>query len=286
MINKNEYKYLQLTKKILNEGIIRNNRTNTKTLSIFGEKLEFNISNNAMPLLTTKKMNFTTIVEELLWFISGSTNVKKLAEKGVNIWNQNSSKEYLASRNLSYEEGDIGPGYGFQWRHCGEKYVNMYTNYKGIDQLKNCIDMIKNDPFSRRIILSSWIPQDIDKMALPPCHCFIQFYVNNNELMGQLYQRSADIGLGLPFNIASYSLLLHLIAKETNLKATKFIHIIGDAHIYENHIEKLKLQVEKTPFEEPTITINNFTNIFDVKATDIILNNYKSHNFIQLPFVL
>lgn len=225
-------------------------------------------------------------MEELLWFISGSTNVNELSKKGVNIWNANASRKYLNSRNLDYEEGDIGPGYGFQWRHCGEKYINMHTEYKGIDQLQNCINAIKTDPYSRRIILNSWIPQDIDKMALPPCHCFIQFYVDKNELSGQMYQRSADVGLGLPYNIASYSLLLHIIAKETNLKAKNFIHIIGDTHIYENHIKGLTIQIDRKPYETPTININNFTNIFNIKSQDIILNNYKSHKGIILPFVL
>lgn len=282
----NELEYIHLIKNVLHNGIKRPNRTNVATIAIFGTKMVFDLTNNKFPLLTTKKMNFNNIVEELLWFISGSTNVKKLSERGVNIWNANASKEYLASRNLNYEEGDIGPGYGFQWRHCGEKYVNMNTKYKGIDQLQNCIDMIKNDPYSRRIILNSWAPQDIDKMALPPCHCFIQFYVERGELSGQLYQRSADVGLGLPYNIASYSLLLHLIAKETNLKAKNLIHIIGDTHIYENHVEKLTLQTNRIPYENPTISINNYTNIFDVIPSDIILNNYKSHQRIILPFVL
>jgi thymidylate synthase len=286
MTNNNEQEYLQLVNKVLVQGIKRKNRTNVDTLSLFGERLVFDISEYKIPLLTTKKMNFNSIVEELLWFMSGSTNTKILSNKGVNIWNENSSKEYLLSRNLFYEEGDIGPGYGFQWRHCGEKYINMHTNYKGIDQLQNCINMIKRDPYSRRIILSSWIPQDIDKMALPPCHCFIQFYVNNNELSGQMYQRSADIGLGLPYNMASYSLLLHLIAKETNLKATKFIHIIGDSHIYLNHITGLQTQLRRIPFPSPYISINNFTDIFNVKSSDILLHNYKTYGKINLPFVL
>lgn len=282
----NENQYLNLIKNILTNGIIRKNRTDIDTISEFGCKMVFDLSDNKIPLLTTKKMNFRAIVEELLWFISGSTNTKILSDKGIKIWDANSSKKFLNLRNLDYEEGDIGPGYGFQWRHSGDKYINMYTKYNGVDQLKNCIDLIKNDPFSRRIIISAWNPIDIDKMALPPCHCLVQFYVNGDELYSQMYQRSGDMGIGIPFNIASYSLLTHLIAKETNLKATKFIHIIGDAHIYLNHKNLLEEQLTREPLSEPYINIKNFTNIFNVKYEDIILINYKYHNYIKMPFVL
>lgn len=282
----NENQYLNLIKNILTNGIIRKNRTDVDTISEFGCKMIFDLSGNKIPLLTTKKMNFRAIVEELLWFISGSTNTKILSDKGIKIWDANSSKKFLNLRNLDYEEGDIGPGYGFQWRHSGDKYVNMYTKYNGVDQLKNCIDLIKNDPYSRRIIISAWNPSDIDKMALPPCHCLVQFYVNGNELYSQMYQRSGDMGLGIPFNIASYALLTHLIAKETNLQATKFIHIIGDAHIYLNHKNLLEEQLTREPLSEPYINIKNFTNIFNVKYDDIVLFNYKYHKSITMPFVL
>lgn len=269
--------YLNLLKKIVDKGEFRSDRTGTGTISIFGEMMKFDLRDK-FPLLTTKKLNFDTIKKELLWFISGSTNSKILEEQGINIWKGNSSKEFLSARNLDYEEGEIGPGYGFQWRYCGANYPNKSG---GIDQLKKVIEDIKSNPTSRRHIVSSWDVCNIDKMALPPCHCFFQFYVEDEYLDCMMYQRSGDMFLGVPFNIASYSLLLLIIAKLTGLKARYFNHVIGDAHIYSNHIEQAKLQLSREPYDSPTITLLDINDIDDINPCNIILENYNHHPFIK-----
>jgi dihydrofolate reductase/thymidylate synthase len=210
MSGSEEYQYINLIKHILENGISKDDRTGVGTLSIFSHNMTFNLRER-FPLLTTKKVYWKAVVEELLWFISGSTNSNILKEKGVNIWDGNSSREFLDSRGLThYNQGDIGPGYGFQWRHFGATYENMHSDYsgKGVDQLQQVIELIKKDPYSRRIVMTSWNPCDVDSMALPPCHMFCQFYVSKGGYLScQMYQRSADMGLGVPFNIASYSLL-------------------------------------------------------------------------------
>ena len=281
-----ELQYINLIKHILENGISKDDRTGVGTLSIFSYNMKFNLR-ESFPLLTTKKVYWKGVVEELLWFISGSTNSNILKEKGVKIWEGNSSREFLDSRGLShYDEGDIGAGYGFQWRHFGAKYTNMYDNYEGqgIDQLKDVIYKIKNTPNDRRIIMSAWNPTDLDKMALPPCHIFVQFWVDTNkkELHSQMYQRSCDVGLGVPFNIASYSLLTCIIAKLCDLTPGDFHYCMGDTHIYKNHIDAMKLQITREPYDFPKIKIKNITDIDNITADDIELIDYKYYENIKM----
>lgn len=281
-----ELQYINLIKHILENGISKDDRTGVGTLSIFSYNMTFNLR-ESFPLLTTKKVYWKGVVEELLWFISGSTNSNILKEKGVKIWEGNSSREFLDSRGLShYDQGDIGAGYGFQWRHFGAKYTNMYDNYegKGIDQLKDVIYKIKNTPDDRRIIMSAWNPTDLDKMALPPCHIFVQFWVDTNkkELHSQMYQRSCDVGLGVPFNIASYSLLTCIIAKLCDLTPGDFHYCMGDTHIYKNHIDAMKLQITRDPYDFPKINIKAITDIDNITADDIELIDYKYYENIKM----
>jgi len=281
-----ESQYINLIKHILENGISKDDRTGIGTLSIFGYNMKFNLR-ESFPLLTTKKVYWKGVVEELLWFISGSTDSNILKEKGVKIWEGNSSREFLDSRGLShYDQGDIGAGYGFQWRHFGAKYTNMYDSYEGqgIDQLKDVIYKIKNTPDDRRIIMSAWNPADIDKMALPPCHIFVQFWVDTNkkELHSQMYQRSCDVGLGVPFNIASYALLTCIIAKLCDLTPGDFHYCMGDTHIYKNHIDAMKLQITRDPYDFPKIKIKNITDIDNIKFDDIELIDYKYYENIKM----
>lgn len=272
-----EYAYLNSLREVLDKGELRKTR-NSETLSLFGLKFDFNI-NERFPLLTTKKMYWKGIVEELLWFINGKTNSKELENKGVNIWKGNSSREYLDSIGLEdYEEGECGPIYGFQWRHFNAEYKGCNKDYtgKGIDQLQNCIDLIKNDPTSRRIFMSGWNPIQLKEMCLPPCHVSYQFYVSDNKLSCILYQRSGDMFLGVPFNIASVSLLVYIIANLTDKIPDKISLIIGDAHIYKEHIEQVKIQLKRIPYKFPTLKINNKHNrIEDYIMDDFELINYK-----------
>ena len=281
-----ESQYINLIKHILENGISKDDRTGIGTLSIFSYNMTFNLR-ESFPLLTTKKVYWKGVVEELLWFISGSTNSNILKEKGVKIWEGNSSREYLDSRGLShYDQGDIGAGYGFQWRHFGAKYTNMYDSYhgQGIDQLKDVIYKIKNTPNDRRIIMSAWNPTDLDKMALPPCHIFVQFWVNTDkkELHSQMYQRSCDVGLGVPFNIASYSLLTCIIAKLCDLTPGDFHYCMGDTHIYKNHIDAMKLQITREPYDFPKINIKDITDIDNITSDDIELIDYKYYENIKM----
>jgi thymidylate synthase len=286
--NKDEYCYLNILSNILKNGCYRKTR-NSNTLSIFGVKLDFNIK-DTFPLLTTKKVYWKGIAEELLWFIKGDTNSKHLEEKNVNIWKGNSSREFLDNIGLNeYEEGDCGPIYGFQWRYFNTPYIGHNINYqgKGVDQLQNCIDLIKNDPFSRRIFFSAWNPEQIDKMCLPPCHVSYQFYVSHDRgLSCILYQRSGDMFLGVPFNIASVSLLVYLIASITDTYPDKVSLIIGDAHIYEEHIEQVKIQLDRTPYNFPKLNIKNKkTNINDYTYNDFEINDYLCHPVIKAPMI-
>lgn len=247
--------YIDLVNRIFTFGQLREDRTGTGTVSIFGYTTRYDLQ-EGFPLLTTKNVNFHAVVKELLWFISGSTNTKDL---GCNIWDE-----------WADENGDLGPIYGKQWR-----------DFAGIDQLKNVIEGIKKDPYSRRHIVTAWNPADVTKMALPPCHMFFQFYVTDDGYLDcQMYQRSADIALGVPFNIASYSLLTMMIAKECNLKPGCFIHTLGDAHIYENHTLSLLKQIERYPLELPTVEIANKP-FFDLKVEDFKLIGYNPHPAIK-----
>lgn len=278
--------YFNLVNNILGNGKFKPDRTGTGTISLFGAQMRFDLRDNTMPLLTTKRVFWRGIVEELLWFIKGSTDSNILKEKGVHIWDANGSKEFLDKSGLQHrEEGDLGPVYGFQWRHFGAQYKDKNTDYtsKGIDQLRDIVERIKKNPYDRRLILSAWNPVDIPSMALPPCHCLAQFYVNDNELSCQLYQRSADAGLGVPFNIASYSLLTHMIAHLTDLKPGDFVHTLGDAHIYKDHVEALQEQLKRKPTTPPKINfLRKVQDIDNFKYEDIELIGYNPQSSISM----
>merc|ERR1719500_844635 len=273
--------YLNLIRKIIESGNKRGDRTGTGTLSLFGAQMRFSLRNGTFPLLTTKKVFYRGIAEELFWFIRGSTSAKELQDKNVRIWDGNSSREFLDSIGLQHrEEGDLGPVYGFQWRHFGAEYTNMHADYsgQGVDQLAEVINRIKTKPTDRRIIMCAWNPADLDKMALPPCHCLVQFYVADGELSCQLYQRSADMGLGVPFNIASYALLTVMIAHVTGLRPGDFVHTLGDAHVYSNHVEALRQQLERKPKEFPKLVIKReVEKIEDFNIDDFEVVGYQSH---------
>jgi thymidylate synthase len=252
--------------------------------------MRFSLRDDTMPLLTTKRTFWRGVVEELLWFLRGSTNGNELTAKGIHIWDGNGSREFLDQRGLTHREvGDLGPVYGFQWRHFGARYVDMYTDYtnQGVDQLADCVWKIKNTPDDRRIIMSAWNPVDLDLMALPPCHMFFQFYVANGELSCQMYQRSADMGLGVPFNIASYALLTHIMAHVCGLKPGDFIHTLGDAHVYLNHVEALQEQMKRAPREFPKLKINvERENIDDFALEDFELCGYRPHGPIHMKMAV
>lgn len=250
--------YQDLLKRILDEGVQKGDRTGTGTISIFGHQMRFNLE-DGFPLLTTKKLHLKSIIYELLWFLNGDTNVKYLQENGVRIWNEWADPK----------TGDLGHIYGYQWR--------SWPDYKGgfIDQIQQAVDTIKNDPNCRRIIVSAWNVADLGNMNLPPCHAFFQFYVADGRLSLQLYQRSADTFLGVPFNIASYALLLMMMAQVTGLRAGDFVHTLGDTHIYNNHLEQVKIQLSREPRALPRMIINpDVKNIFDFKYEDFQLEGY------------
>jgi len=282
-----EYNYLNLVRNIIKNGTIENGR-NGKTRSVVGVQMKYDLTNNTLPLITTKKMAWKSCFKELMWFIRGDTDNKILQEQNVNIWNGNASREFLDKRGLhNLKENDLGPIYGHQWRHYAAKYYDSDTDYenKGIDQLQNVIDQLSNKETrnSRRIILNAWNPNQIDEMALPPCHVLSQYIVKNNELTTLLYQRSGDVGLGIPFNIASYSFLTHILAKHCGLKAKNFIHFIGDAHIYEEHIDSLNEQIKRKPLKFPTIDIKEKQKqIGDYSLDNVKVINYKSEKRIEM----
>ena len=256
--------YLNLLDRILTEGVRKTDRTGTGTMSVFGHQMRFDVA-DGFPLLTTKKLHLKSIIHELLWFLAGDTNVKYLQENGVRIWNE-----------WADENGELGPVYGHQWR--------SWPDYKGgtIDQIANVVNLIKHHPDSRRMIVSAWNPAEIEQMALPPCHCLFQFYVADGKLSLQLYQRSADTFLGVPFNIASYALLLQMMAQVTGLEAGTFIHTTGDTHLYLDHIEQAKLQLTREPRQLPRMVINpDVKSIFDFKYEDFRLEGYDPHPHIK-----
>ena len=249
--------YLDLLDRILKEGVKKEDRTGTGTISVFGNQMRFNLE-DGFPLLTTKKLHLKSIIYELLWFLRGDTNIKYLKDHGVSIWDE-----------WADENGDLGPVYGHQWRSWPDE------NGGTIDQIQNVVNQIKNNPDSRRMIVSAWNVAEVERMALPPCHTMFQFYVANGRLSLQLYQRSADTFLGVPFNIASYALLLQMMAQVTGLKAGDFIHTTGDTHLYLNHIEQAKLQLTRTPRLLPRMIINpDVKDIFDFKYEDFQLEGY------------
>ena len=279
-----EQQYLDLIDKVLQFGTIKDDRTGTGVVSYFGHQMRFSLK-EGFPLLTTKRVFWRAVVEELLWFIKGGTSSKDLENKNINIWKGNTTREFLDKSNLNYEEGDLGPIYGFQWRHWGAEYINSKTDYsgKGIDQLKECIFKIKNCPDDRRIIMSAWNVQDLNKMALPPCHCFCQFYVVEDKLSCHLYQRSGDLGLGVPFNIASYALLTHLMAQVCELKVGELIHSLGDVHIYKPHVKHLINQTNLKCKQQPILKLNDQIKDIDLfTIDDIELLGYDPHPTIKM----
>lgn len=256
--------YLDLLSRILNEGVHKGDRTGTGTLSVFGNQMRFDLR-DGFPLLTTKKLHLKSIIYELLWFLRGDTNIHYLQEHGVRIWNE-----------WADENGELGPVYGHQWR--------SWPDYKGgtIDQIANVLDQIKHNPNSRRMLVTAWNPAEVDEMALPPCHCLFQFYVADGRLSLQLYQRSADTFLGVPFNIASYALLLQMMAQVTGLEAGEFIHTTGDTHLYSNHLEQAKLQLTRTPRPLPKMKINpDVKDLFAFKYEDFELVDYNPYPHIS-----
>jgi dihydrofolate reductase/thymidylate synthase len=282
-----EYQYLDLIREVITNGVDRDDRTGTGTRSVFGRTMRFSLRDGTLPLLTTKRVFWRGVAEELLWFVSGSTNAKELQDKNIHIWDGNGSREYLDKIGLTErEEMDLGPVYGFQWRHFGAEYKTMHDDYtgQGVDQLAELVHKIKANPGDRRLIVSAWNPAAFRLMALPPCHMFAQFYVANGELSCQMYQRSADMGLGVPFNIASYALLTHMLAKCTGLKAGEFVHVIGDCHVYKNHIDPLKEQLERTPVSEfPKLKINtDNVDIDGFKYEDFEVVGYKPQKSIKM----
>jgi thymidylate synthase len=298
-----EYKYLHLLQDILDKGTVKTDRTGVGTKSIYGTQLKFDLS-KSFPILTTKKVYWKGVVEELLWFIRGETDSKKLEAKGVKIWVGNTTREFLDKKKLDYPEGEIGPGYGFQWRHWGgdyrcwvggDEHKEYFNNFKGeqfknhinygIDQLAKVIHTLKTNPSDRRMIVSAWNVADIDKMALPPCHLLFQFDVTDGRLNCQWYQRSVDTFLGLPFNISSYALLTCIIAKVVGLQPGTLTYAGGDTHLYLNHLDQAKEQIARVPYRFPTLNIKkDIKTLEDIEAlelSDLELVNYESHASIK-----
>jgi len=285
--------YHDFLRHILENGTTKEDRTGTGTISVFGYQMRFNL-NDGFPLVTTKKLHLKSIIHELLWFIAGDSNIEYLCKNGVNIWNDWPYQKYKSSADFAGESmkefaakitadtdfakkyGELGPVYGKQWRHWKDEYGNE------IDQISNLIQQIKNNPDSRRLIVNAWNVAEIEQMTLPPCHSLFQFYVIDKKLSCQLYQRSADAFLGVPFNIASYALFTMMIAQVCDLELGDFVHTFGDAHIYSNHIEQVKLQLSRTPYTLPVMKINTeIKSIFDFKYEDFILENYEAHPHIK-----
>ncbi len=258
-----EWQYLNLLRDILDNGARRDDRTGTGTLGVFGRQMRFDLS-RGFPLLTTKKLHLRSIIVELLWFLRGETNIRWLKENGVSIWDE-----------WADVEGELGPVYGKQWRSWAA------PNGQSIDQIQRLVEGLKTNPNSRRHIVSAWNPADIEDMALPPCHCLFQFFVADGKLSCQLYQRSADVFLGVPFNIASYALLTHMMAHVTGLKPGEFIHTFGDAHLYLNHVEQAQLQLTRQPLPLPTITIAPRDDLFAFEREDFVLSGYEAHPHIK-----
>jgi len=258
--------YLDLLARIRREGTFKGDRTGTGTYSVFGHQMRFNLA-DGFPMVTTKKLHLRSIIHELLWFIAGDTNIKYLKDNGVSIWDE-----------WADEHGDLGPVYGHQWRSWPA------PDGTTIDQITNLIDQIKNNPNSRRLIVSAWNVADVDHMALPPCHCLFQFYVADGKLSCQLYQRSADVFLGVPFNIASYALLTHMMAQVCDLEVGDFVHTFGDAHLYSNHIEQADLQLSREPLPLPTLSLNpDVKDLFAFTFDDIRIDGYEAHSHIKAP---
>ena len=278
-----EQQYLNLIRRVLDHGIERPDRTGIGTLSIFGVSTRWSLREGTLPLLTTKRMFWRGIAEELLWFISGSTNTKDLSEKGIKFWDANASRPNLDKLGFDkYPEGELGPTYGHLWR-----------NFGGVDQLGDVIKTLRINPTSRRMLVSAWNPPKLKEMVLPPCHVLYQFYVDTTvepfQLSCQVYQRSGDLGLGVPFNIASYALLTHLVARLCGFEAKELIHVLGDAHIYSNHVDALRTQLVRKPLPFPTLEFRYdapMTNIDDLKMEHLLLKGYKHFDAIHMPMAV
>ncbi|WP_185985048.1 thymidylate synthase [Aureimonas mangrovi] len=269
MSNRTDEQYLALLRLAMDEGVDRGDRTGTGTRSIFGHQMRFDLS-SGFPLLTTKKLHIRSIVHELLWFLKGDTNIAYLKANGVRIWDE-----------WADENGDLGPVYGSQWR--------SWPDYDGghVDQISDVVEAIRKNPNSRRLIVSAWNPALVDEMALPPCHCLFQFYVADGKLSCQLYQRSADIFLGVPFNIASYALLTHMVAQACGLKAGDFVHTLGDAHLYHNHFDQARLQLSRTPGPLPHLALNpEIRDLFAFRYEDIAVEGYEAQESIRAPIAV
>ncbi|WP_114417254.1 thymidylate synthase [Marinospirillum perlucidum] len=258
--------YLDLMRHVRENGVYKSDRTGTGTYSVFGYQMRFDLG-KGFPLVTTKKLHLRSIIHELLWFLKGDTNIAYLKENGVSIWDE-----------WADEQGDLGPVYGYQWRSWPDPRGGS------VDQIEKLLQQIKNNPDSRRLLVSAWNPALVDEMALPPCHCLFQFYVADGKLSCQLYQRSADIFLGVPFNIASYALLTEMIAQVTGLQAGEFVHTLGDAHLYSNHLEQTDLQLSREPLPAPRLELNpEVKNLFDFTFDDIAIKDYEFHPHIKAP---
>ena len=288
-----EFQYLSLLKNIIKNGVMEKGR-NGITYTQIGGMMRFSLKNNQIPIMTTKKMAWRVCLKELLWFMNGDTNNELLQEENVKIWNDNANREFLDSRGLYHlRENDLGPVYGHQWRFWNAPYSREYGCFadyrgKGIDQLQNIIDDLNESKItgetSRRMIMTAWNPEQINEMALPPCHVLSQFHITEgNQLSCTLYQRSADMGLGVPFNIASYSFLTHILAKHCDLEAKEFIHFIGNAHIYDDHVDSLEEQIENEPYDPPNLIISEKKEkIEDYKFEDFFIENYNYHKPIKM----
>jgi thymidylate synthase len=289
IIQHEEHQYLNLIKEIIQDGSVEHGR-NGKTYTKFGYSMRYSLKDGIIPILTTKKVAWRPCFEELFWFIRGSTNNNELREKKVYIWDCNAKREFLDSRNLFHlKEGDLGPIYGHQWRHFNADYVDCNTNYdgKGIDQLSRIINDLKNQETraSRRLVMSAWNPCQLEEVALPPCHMIVQFHVREGKYLScALFQRSGDVGLGIPFNIASYSLLTHILAKHCGLIADEFVHFLGNCHIYEEHLEVLKEQIKREPLSFPRIQIKNTHDEIEKYNLDDIewTQEYKSYGVMKM----
>lgn len=280
--SKNEMGYLDLLRYVMSHGVVKSDRTGTGTISHFGAQIRFNLA-DGFPLLTTKKVHLKSIIHELFWFLSGSTNVEYLKQHNVRIWDDWAVESQTMRFNRA--AGDLGPIYGHQWRNYGAtKREDGSYNSDGIDQITDVINQIKTNPDSRRLIVTGWNPHEATQVALPPCHTMFQFFVADGKLSCQLYQRSADLFLGTPFNVASYGILAHMVAQVCGLEVGEFIWTGGDCHIYQNHIEQVELQLSRELYDLPTLSLNpDIDSIFDFKFEDITVNGYKSHAAIKAP---
>ena len=288
-----ETQFLGLLAKILAEGETKPDRTGTGTISLFGAFMEFSLLDGKVPLITTKKLIASAVIKELLFFISGKTDTRVLEDQGVNIWKANTRRDFITGRGLNYNEGDAGPFYGYQWRHSSAPYEGCDADYrgKGIDQLSNVIESIRKNPHSRRHIVTAWNPSQIDQMVLPPCHILFQFNVSGDGkfLDCMMTQRSGDMFLGVPFNILSYALLTYMVAHVTGLKPRKLVISLGDAHVYQNHLEQVKKQLSRDPYPHPTLTFRNGSRIHEIEDftyDSFIFSEYQTHPMISAPMAV